>query len=471
MRTLSHRKVPPRCSWTIAGQRAVDAAHAVFKGREPLVTRGAERPAFERDAVRLRRSRSRLVRQLTHRCPQARAPRRACKQRAEKIQIRKKRFFEFLTRESTSESVGVGGSHPSAMTEEVRALPMTFTVPEYAQLGDMLNIMTQVGGFEVPVPENAKPGKELEVFVPVQADVWKPHEGTTLVCAFVQVRRDGIEVAPPPAPAKKKKLIDGVSPRRLGTLFGGDNFKSPTRSPRSAPPSSDKSNPSPLHTAEPDPEGLPEDTDASVIELAMANAIVEAALLDAKAVEQAERLQRRCTFTFGPGSLGVTFKDAAGSIIVKEVTVGSQAAQQGAVVGSELISVAGKPIKGVAFMALMGLIKEEMKSASETPMTMELESAEYAERAEINDLGRSLAAAAVSEAISKDEARRNAETEKNSSSKKEGGLPVWLGGGLPGGSPLGFILQPILKPFEMGCLGRSSKLPKLELGEKPPEEP
>jgi hypothetical protein len=332
------------------------------------------------------------------------------------------------------------------MTEEVRALPMTFTVPEYAQLGDMLNIMTQVGGFEVPVPENAKPGKELEVFVPVQADVWKPHEGTTLVCAFVQVRRDGIEVPPPPAPAKKKKLIDGVSPRRLGTLFGGDNFKSPTRSPRSAP----------------------EDTDASVIDLAMANAIVEAALLDAKAVEKAERLQRRCTFTFGPGSLGVTFKDAAGSIIVKEVTAGSQAAQQGAVVGSQLISVAGKPIKGVAFLALMALIKEEMKSASETPMTMELESAEYAERAEINDLGRSLAAAAVNEAISKDEARRNAETEKNSSSKKDGGLPVWLGGGLPGGSPLGFILQPILKPFEMGCLGRSSKLPKLDLSESIP---
>ena len=356
------------------------------------------------------------------------------------------------------------------MTEEVRALPMTFTVPEYAQLGDMLNIMTQVGGFEVPVPENAKPGKELEVFVPVQADVWKPHEGTTLVCAFVQVRRDGIEVPQPPAPAKKKKLIDGVSPRRLGTLFGGDNFKSPTRSPRSAP-SGDKSNPSPHTaeltaelTAEPDPE----DTDASVIDLAMANAIVEAALLDAKAVEQAERLQRRCTFTFGPGSLGVTFKDAAGSIIVKEVTAGSQAAQQGAVVGSQLISVAGKPIKGVAFLALMALIKEEMKSASETPMTMELESAEYAERAEINDLGRSLAAAAVNEAISKDEARRNAETEKNSSSKKDGGLPVWLGGGLPGGSPLGFILQPILKPFEMGCLGRSSKLPKLDLSESIP---
>ena len=349
------------------------------------------------------------------------------------------------------------------MTEEVRALPMTFTVPEYAQLGDMLNIMTQVGGFEVPVPENAKPGKELEVFVPVQADVWKPHEGTTLVCAFVQVRRDGIEVPPPPAPAKKKKLIDGVSPRRLGTLFGGDNFKSPTRSPRSTP-SGDKSNPSP-HTAELTAEPDPEDTDASVIDLAMANAIVEAALLDAKAVEQAERLQRRCTFTFGPGSLGVTFKDAAGSIIVKEVTAGSQAAQQGAVVGSQLISVAGKPIKGVAFLALMALIKEEMKSASETPMTMELESAEYAERAEINDLGRSLAAAAVNEAISKDEARRNAETEKNSSSKKDGGLPVWLGGGLPGGSPLGFILQPILKPFEMGCLGRSSKLPKLDLSE------
>ncbi len=76
-----------------------------------------------------------------------------------------------------------------------RELPVRLSVPVHAQLGDTLAIMTQIGAFEVPMPAHAKPGRELEVVVPVPEEC----SLTKLVCAFVQVRRAGVEVAAPPS--------------------------------------------------------------------------------------------------------------------------------------------------------------------------------------------------------------------------------------------------------------------------------
>ncbi|KOO27617.1 hypothetical protein Ctob_011189, partial [Chrysochromulina tobinii] len=92
---------------------------------------------------------------------------------------------------------------------------------------------------------------------------------------------------------------------------------------------------------------------------------------------EAERQKRRRTFTFGPGSLGVTFKDAGGFVIINQVTAGSQAAKQGVAAGSKLISVSGKPMEGVISAAAVARVKEEMQRAAEQPMTMELESSAY----------------------------------------------------------------------------------------------
>ena len=92
---------------------------------------------------------------------------------------------------------------------------------------------------------------------------------------------------------------------------------------------------------------------------------------------EAERQKRRRTFTFGPGSLGVTFKDAGGFVIINQVTAGSQAAKQGVAAGSKLISVAGHPMEGVASTAAVARVKEEMQRAAEQPMSMELESSAY----------------------------------------------------------------------------------------------
>jgi hypothetical protein len=95
---------------------------------------------------------------------------------------------------------------------------------------------------------------------------------------------------------------------------------------------------------------------------------------------EAERQKRRRTFTFGPGSLGVTFKDAGGFVIINQVTAGSQAAKQGVAAGSKLISVSGKPMEGVISAAAVARVKEEMQRAAEQPMTMELESSAYDDR-------------------------------------------------------------------------------------------
>ena len=86
----------------------------------------------------------------------------------------------------------------------------------------------------------------------------------------------------------------------------------------------------------------------------------------------------RRTFTFGPGSLGMTFAEAAGRCtIITEVAAGSQAAKKGVVAGSKLISVAGYPMEGVGSDAAVARIKEEMQHAAQQPMSMEIESSAY----------------------------------------------------------------------------------------------
>jgi len=86
-------------------------------------------------------------------------------------------------------------------------MPVRVTVPLHAAVGDTLGIMTQLGAFEVPMPPTAKPGKELDILVPVP-----PNSGLTkLVCAFIQVRRDGKEVMAP-APKPRSSLSEKLSP-------------------------------------------------------------------------------------------------------------------------------------------------------------------------------------------------------------------------------------------------------------------
>ena len=102
-----------------------------------------------------------------------------------------------------------GAPAPCAMAQ--RELPVRLAVPSHARPGDTLAIMTQVGAFEVPMPSTAKPGKELDVLVPV-------HDSShnKLVCAFVQVRRDGMEVPAPLSPRRTSwaESISGLAPLR-----------------------------------------------------------------------------------------------------------------------------------------------------------------------------------------------------------------------------------------------------------------
>jgi C-terminal processing protease CtpA/Prc len=95
-------------------------------------------------------------------------------------------------------------------------------------------------------------------------------------------------------------------------------------------------------------------------------------------LSEAERQKPRRTFTFGPGSLGMTFTEAAGRCtFITEVAAGSQAAKKGVVAGSKLVSVAGHPMEGLGSDAVVARIKEEMQRAAQQPMTMELESSAY----------------------------------------------------------------------------------------------
>ena len=95
-------------------------------------------------------------------------------------------------------------------------------------------------------------------------------------------------------------------------------------------------------------------------------------------LSEAERQKPRRTFTFGPGSLGMTFTEAAGRCtFITEVAAGSQAAKKGVVAGSKLVSVAGHPMEGLGSDAAVARIKEEMQRAAQKPMTMELESSAY----------------------------------------------------------------------------------------------
>eukprot|EP00900_Chrysochromulina_parva_P013090 jgi/Chrpa1/21782/Chrysochromulina_OHIO_Genome00027236-RA len=105
----------------------------------------------------------------------------------------------------------------------------------------------------------------------------------------------------------------------------------------------------------------------------------------------------RRTVTFGPGRLGLTFGDVDGCTI-HSVAPGSSGAAQGVVVGSKVVSVAGKPTEGVPYAEVVALIKEEMQHAAEKPMSLELESEAYAEPATATEDVNSVAPAASEQA-------------------------------------------------------------------------
>ena len=77
--------------------------------------------------------------------------------------------------------------------------------------------------------------------------------------------------------------------------------------------------------------------------------------------------------TFGPGPLGMWLRDAEGQVTIHHVVPGSQAALQNVVVGSMIVSVAGRPMEGVPRASVMALMEETMKRAAEKPMVLELE--------------------------------------------------------------------------------------------------
>ena len=77
--------------------------------------------------------------------------------------------------------------------------------------------------------------------------------------------------------------------------------------------------------------------------------------------------------TFGPGPLGMWLRDGEGPVTILHVVPGSQAALHNVVVGSVIVSVAGRPIDGVPRTSVTALMKEAMKRAAEKPMVLELE--------------------------------------------------------------------------------------------------
>mmetsp|Transcript_35880 Transcript_35880/g.94297 ORF Transcript_35880/g.94297 Transcript_35880/m.94297 type:complete len:318 (+) Transcript_35880:811-1764(+) len=79
-----------------------------------------------------------------------------------------------------------------------RELPVRLAIPPHAAVGDVLIIMTQAGIAQVPLPTNAKPGKEMDVRVPVPP----AFQHAKLMCAWVRVQREGIEVASAPSPRR-----------------------------------------------------------------------------------------------------------------------------------------------------------------------------------------------------------------------------------------------------------------------------
>ena len=103
----------------------------------------------------------------------------------------------------------------------------------------------------------------------------------------------------------------------------------------------------------------------------------------------------RRTVTFGPGPLGMVFDHVVGHATILKVSPGSQAEQQGVVVGSKVVSVAGESMEGVPRPAVMARIKEEMQRAAEKPMVLELE------LPSVEEAARTAAVVAEAEAVKK----------------------------------------------------------------------
>jgi hypothetical protein len=136
----------------------------------------------------------------------------------------------------------------------------------------------------------------------------------------------------------------------------------------------------PASAADIDSDSADRDSNAAILTLPMEERAAPgaASVASTSPLSEAERQKPRRTFTFGPGSLGMTFTEAAGRCtFITEVAAGSQAAKKGVVAGSKLVSVAGHPMEGLGSDAAVARIKEEMQRAAQQPMTMELESSAY----------------------------------------------------------------------------------------------
>mgnify|MGYP003880635979 CR=1 FL=1 len=106
----------------------------------------------------------------------------------------------------------------------------------------------------------------------------------------------------------------------------------------------------------------------------------------------------RRTVTFGPGRLGLTFGEVDGCVTIHKVAPGSPGEVQGVIVGSKVVSVAGKPTEGVPHAEVVARIKEEMQRTAEKPMVLELESEAYAETATATEEVNSIAPATAEQA-------------------------------------------------------------------------
>jgi broad specificity phosphatase PhoE len=106
----------------------------------------------------------------------------------------------------------------------------------------------------------------------------------------------------------------------------------------------------------------------------------------------------RRTVTFGPGRLGLTFGEVDGCVTIHKVAPGSPGEVQGIIVGSKVVSVAGKPTEGVPHAEVVARIKEEMQRTAEKPMVLELESEAYAETATATEEVNSIAPATAEQA-------------------------------------------------------------------------